>query len=100
MNRDLAVATSGKRVAIIGGGVAGSTVALYLAKQGLSVSLFEKNNNLVSGPPICHLHAGGNLYRELSQQQCLDLLVQSIDFVKFFPATVNKRPTVIAVPKK
>lgn len=99
MNRDLAVATSGKRVAIIGGGVAGSTVALYLAKQGLSVSLFEKNDNLVSGPPICHLHAGGNLYRELSQQQCLDLLVQSIDFVKFFPATVNKRPTVIAVPK-
>ncbi|MFC5081086.1 tRNA 5-methylaminomethyl-2-thiouridine biosynthesis bifunctional protein MnmC [Vibrio thalassae] len=98
MKKDLAVATSGKRVAIIGGGVAGSTVALYLAKQGLNVALFEKNSSLVSGPPICHLHAGGNLYRELSQQQCLDLLVQSIDFVKFFPATVNKRPTVIAIP--
>lgn len=99
MNRDFAVATSGKRVAIIGGGVAGSTVALYLAQKGLNVSLFEKNANLVSGPPICHLHAGGNLYRELSQQQCTDLLHQSIEFVNFFPSTINKRPTVIAVPK-
>ncbi|USD62259.1 FAD-binding oxidoreductase [Vibrio sp. SCSIO 43140] len=99
MNQEFTMAQSSKRVAIIGGGVAGSTVALFLAKQGVDVTLFDKNKSLVSGPPICHLHAGGNLYREISQQQCLDLLKQSIDFVRFFPSSVNVRPTVIAVPK-
>nr|WP_239670662.1 FAD-dependent oxidoreductase [Vibrio variabilis] len=90
---------SSQRVAIIGGGVAGSTVALYLAKQGIDVTVYEKNQRLVSGPPICHLHAGGNLYREISEQHCLELLHQSIEFVRFFPTVVNVRPTVIAVPK-
>ncbi|MCL9776644.1 FAD-dependent oxidoreductase [Vibrio methylphosphonaticus] len=99
MNSVNAQVTSGKSVAIIGGGVAGATVALYLAKQGVEVTLFEKNVGLVSGPPICHLHAGGNLYRELSHQDCIDLLKQSIAFVRFFPHTVNRRPTVIAIPK-
>lgn len=99
MNQEFTMAQSSKRVAIIGGGVAGSTVALFLAKQGVDVTLFDKNKSLVSGPPICHLHAGGNLYREISQQQCLDLLKQSIDFVRFFPSSVNVRPTIIAVPK-
>ncbi|MFA0440263.1 oxidoreductase [Vibrio sp. 10N.286.49.C2] len=99
MNSVYAQAASGKSVAIIGGGVAGATVALYLAKQGVEVTLFEKNVTLVSGPPICHLHAGGNLYRELSHQHCIDLLEQSIAFVRFFPQTINRRPTVIAVPK-
>lgn len=99
MSQKFAKAQSGHRVAIIGGGVAGSTVALYLAKQGLDVTVYEKNQRLVSGPPICHLHAGGNLYREISEQHCLDLLKQSIEFVRFFPSVVNVRPTVIAVPQ-
>ena len=99
MNSVNAQVTSGKSVAIIGGGVAGATVALFLAKHGIEVTLFEKNVGLVSGPPICHLHAGGNLYRELSHQDCIDLLKQSIAFVRFFPHTVNRRPTVIAIPK-
>lgn len=99
MSLEFAKVPSSQRVAIIGGGVAGSTVALYLAKQGIDVTVFEKNQRLVSGPPICHLHAGGNLYREISEQHCLDLLTQSIEFVRFFPSVVNVRPTVIAVPQ-
>ncbi|WP_237486177.1 FAD-dependent oxidoreductase [Vibrio hippocampi] len=98
MELNISSSTEKKRIAIIGGGVAGATTALYLAKQGLEVSLFEKNKEIISGPPMCHLHAGGNLYRELSHQNCLDLLKQSIDFVRFFPETINRRPTVIAVP--
>ncbi|GAL33821.1 hypothetical protein JCM19240_2517 [Vibrio maritimus] len=74
-------------------------MALYLAKQGIDVTVYEKNQRLVSGPPICHLHAGGNLYREISEQHCLELLQQSIEFVRFFPSVVNVRPTVIAVPQ-
>ncbi len=86
------------KIAIVGGGVAGTTSAIYLAKLGLEVTLFEKESSLVSGPPFCHLHAGGNLYREISDEQCVKLLKQSIDFLKFYPFVVDYRPTVIALP--
>ena len=85
-------------IAIIGGGVAGSTAAVYLGQMGLDVTLFEKEPSLVSGPPFCHLHAGGNLYREISDEQCVKLLKQSIDFLRFYPFVVDYRPTVIALP--
>ena len=87
------------KIAIIGGGVAGSTIALRFAELGIDTSLIEKGDSLVNGPPFCHLHAGGNLYREISDEQCLTLLEQSIDTVKVYPQSVNKRPTVIALPK-
>ncbi|MDH5465151.1 MAG: FAD-dependent oxidoreductase, partial [Thiovulaceae bacterium] len=61
-------------------------------------SLFEKGPSLVNGPPMCHLHAGGNLYREISDHQCVALLKESIDLVRFYPEAVDYRPTVIAVP--
>ncbi|WGV98214.1 FAD-dependent oxidoreductase [Vibrio sp. YMD68] len=86
------------QVAIVGGGVAGSTVAIHLAELGVSLALLEKSESLVNGPPICHLHAGGNLYREISSKQCLELLEQSINTVRLFPHTINRRPTVIATP--
>ncbi|TYK66554.1 FAD-dependent oxidoreductase [Colwellia echini] len=87
------------KIAIIGGGVAGSTIALRFAELGLDTTLIEKGPSLVNGPPICHLHAGGNLYREISDEQCLTLLQQSIETVKVYPQSVNVRPTVIALPK-
>ncbi len=86
------------KVAIVGGGVAGVTAALSLAQLGLNVTILEKKSSLVDGPPWCHLHAGGNLYREISDEQCVTLLKQSIDFVKFYPFVVDYRPTVIALP--
>jgi len=86
------------KIAIIGGGVAGATTALYLGRRGVKVTLFEKESTLVSGPPFCHLHAGGNLYREISDEQCVKLLKQSIDFLRFYPFVVDYRPTVIALP--
>ncbi|SDH00699.1 FAD dependent oxidoreductase [Vibrio xiamenensis] len=87
-----------KSVAIIGGGVAGATAAVHLAELGLQVTLLERGQGLVNGPPICHLHAGGNLYREISTDQCIDLLKQSIETVRLYPHSLNIRPTVIAVP--
>lgn len=89
-----------KKIAIVGGGVAGSTAALYLGELGLDITLFEKEASISSGPPYCHLHAGGNLYREISDEQCLKLLKQSIDFVRAYPFSIDYRPTVIAVPKE
>ena len=87
-----------KKIAIVGGGVAGASIALYLGEMGLDITLFEKGSSLVNGPPICHLHAGGNLYREISNEQCVTLLKQSIDLLNFFPLAIDYRPTVIAVP--
>ena len=86
------------KIAIIGGGAAGSSAALYFGQLGLNVTLFEKSASLVSGPPWCHLHAGGNLYREISDAQCIALLKQSIDFLRFYPFVVDYRPTVIVLP--
>lgn len=92
--------SSKAKIAVVGGGIAGSTIALYLSEIGLDVTLFEKGPSLVNGPPICHLHAGGNLYREISDEQCITLLRESIDLVRFYPNAVDYRPTVIAVPKE
>ena len=86
------------KIAIIGGGVAGSSAALYFGQIGLDVTLFEKEPSLVTGPPFCHLHAGGNLYREISDVQCVTQLKQSIDFLRFYPYIVDYRPTVIVLP--
>jgi flavin-dependent dehydrogenase len=55
-----------KTVGIIGGGIAGSTIALKLAEAGADVILFETKDSLVYGPPMCHLHSGGCLYREIA----------------------------------
>ena len=85
-------------VGILGGGVAGATVALRLADLGINTLLIEASEGLLNGPPICHLHAGGNLYREISDSQCLTLLRQSIDSVRAYPHSINHRPTVIATP--
>lgn len=85
-------------IAIVGGGVAGGSAALYFAELGLNVTLFEKENSLVNGPPFCHLHAGGNLYPEISDAQCITLLKQSIDFLRVYPNAVDYRPTIIALP--
>ncbi len=86
-------------VAIVGGGIAGATAALMLASTGIKVTLYEKSKSLVSGPPFCHLHAGGNLYPEISDMQCLKLLEQSIDFARLYPFGVDHRPTIIALPE-
>ena len=86
------------KVGIIGGGVAGVTTALVLGNLGIDVTLFEKKRSLISGPPFCHLHAGGNLYREISNEQCITLLRQSLDFAKLYPFAIDKRPTIFATP--
>ena len=86
------------KIGIIGGGIAGSTVALYLGERGLDVTLFEKRESLVDGPPMCHLHAGGNLYREISEAQCITLLKESIELLRLYPHAIDYRPTVIALP--
>lgn len=89
-----------KRVGILGGGTAGATIAIRLAALGLETYLFEKKASLIDGPPMCHLHAGGNLYREIPDEDCVALLKQCIDILRLYPYSMDVRPTVFAVPHR
>ena len=87
-------------VGIIGGGVSGVVVALQLAELGIDNLLLEQKGNVVNGPPFCHLHAGGNLYPDISDEQCRILMKESIKMARLFPQSIDERPTFISVPKK
>ena len=87
-------------VGILGGGTAGATIAIRLAALGIQTTIFEQKTSLIDGPPMCHLHAGGNLYREIPDEDCIDLLKQCIDIVRLYPYTIDVRPTVFAVPTR
>ncbi len=85
-------------VGIIGGGVSGVVTALQLAKYDIDSILFEQKKSVVNGPPFCHLHAGGNLYPDISDQQCMVLMKQSIEMARLFPQSIDQRPTFISIP--
>ena len=84
------------KVAVIGGGVAGVSASLLLDED---ITLFESRDSLISGPPFCHLHAGGNLYPDISTKECLQLLEESIEFLRLYPFSIDYRPTIITFPK-
>ncbi|MDD2563291.1 MAG: FAD-dependent oxidoreductase [Salinivirgaceae bacterium] len=86
-------------VGIIGGGVSGVIAALQFDKYGIDSILFEQESSVVNGPPFCHLHAGGNLYPDISDEQCKLLMKQSIEMARLFPQSIDQRPTFISVPK-
>jgi len=86
-------------VGIVGGGISGVVTALSLDKEGIDSVLFEKKTSVVNGPPFCHLHAGGNLYPDISDEQCRKLMRQSIEMARLFPLSIDKRPTFISIPK-
>jgi len=86
-------------IAVIGGGIGGSTTALFLVKDGHKVVLIESAESMNRGPPYCHLHAGGCFYREITDKERLLLLEQSILTARLFPEAIDYRPTVIVVPE-
>ncbi|PWH87142.1 FAD-dependent oxidoreductase [Brumimicrobium oceani] len=86
-------------VGVIGGGVSGVVTSLELGKYGIDNVLFEQENSVVNGPPFCHLHAGGNLYPDISDEQCRILMKQSIEMARLFPQSIDERPTFISIPK-
>ena len=57
-----------KKIGVIGGGIFGSEIALELAKNGFSVTLIEKNSNLLMGATsksVLRLHLGLHYPRDL-----------------------------------
>ena len=45
-----------KKIAIIGGGIFGTTIYILLKKKGIDCSLFEKKNSLLSGASTNNLN--------------------------------------------
>jgi hypothetical protein len=86
-------------IGIVGGGVSGVVTALEMEKHGIDSIVFEQKESVVNGPPFCHLHAGGNLYPDISDEQCKILMKQSIDMALLFPNSIDQRPTFISIPK-
>lgn len=86
------------KIAVIGGGIAGTTAAIQLKRAGHTIDLYEKGNELLSGGPWCHLHKGGFLYPMLSINECKILYNHSCDFIDFFKESgcIEDRPTIIA----
>ncbi|QJY41332.1 FAD-dependent oxidoreductase [Vibrio cholerae] len=87
------------RIAIIGGGIAGATAAVHFGDLGLNVVLMEKKCWFSQWATNLSSACWGNLYREISEQLCIDLLEQSIETVRLYPYTLNVRRTLIAIPQ-
>ena len=49
---------------------------------------------------MCHLHAGGNLYREISDEDCRMLMRQCIDIASCIQRVLMCAPPLITVPKR
>lgn len=89
-----------KRICIVGGGISGCLSAIKLSQNNkLLIDIFEKKSDILSGPPFCHLHAGGMLYPMISLQDSEELLYDSLMFAEMFDNCLEKRPTVIAYRK-
>lgn len=87
------------KVRVIGGGIAGCNAAIFLSKEFDQVELYEKNDDILNGPPFCHLHAGGFLYPMITLDECVKLLQDSLWFAKFYRECLIERPTIIAYNK-
>ncbi len=86
-----------KKVVIIGGGISGCISGIKLAQDKTNtVHIIESKPHLLGGSPYCHLHAGGILYPEISQEDAYILLDESILFAKRFKNCLNHRPIIVA----
>lgn len=81
-------------ISIIGGGIAGTYLALKLSDKGYVVHLYEKRSHLLNSNPYCHLHYG-LLYPDISLEDCLKLAQDSEKFKEEFPNAIQKKQTII-----
>ena len=91
-----------RRVAVIGAGIAGTTAALFLAKQGLTVDLFDREKAIFmrSSALPAHLYSGVQYFGDISDSSIQHCMRDAISFAKALPFCINPRPTVMAIAKK
>jgi hypothetical protein len=79
------------KIAVIGGGVFGCTIALDLAKTGATVQLFEERNDIFEGATVrnqARLHYGYHYPR--SDETALTAKAAATVFTERFPETVKR----------
>ena len=90
-----------RSVAVIGAGLGGSISALYLAKLGFKVDLYESKEGILSDSSRipAHLYSGA-MYADKGEDTVRECLEDSIEFARVFPSTINKRPTILGISKQ
>lgn len=79
-----------KKIAIIGGGVFGSEIAIRLAVNGFQVSLFESRDNILLGATpnsVLRLHLGFHYPRDL--QTAIQSRTGFREFLERFPTVID-----------
>ncbi len=89
------------RVAVIGGGIFGCTTAIHLAKAGHSVTLFEREADLMlcaSRANQYRLHRGYHYPR--SSETVFSIIEAEIQFRKeYMPSVIDGLPTIYGIAK-
>lgn len=78
-----------KKIAVIGGGVFGCTIATNLSKEGINVNLFEKNNDIISQASLTNqyrIHRGYHYPR--SKETAYQSRQGAITFQTEYPETI------------
>lgn len=78
-----------RKIAVIGGGIFGCTIASNLSKEGINVDLFEKNSTLISQASNINqyrIHRGYHYPR--SKETALQSKIGSKTFQKYYPEVV------------
>lgn len=79
-------------VAIIGGGVFGTLIALQIAKNGRPVTVFEKSSDILIGASLvnqCRVHMGYHYPRD--KQTARPLISAKEEFCKLFPDAIVEK---------
>ncbi len=91
-----------KKIAIIGGGVFGCSVAITLARRGFFVSLFERSNEIMSGASTNnHLRHHYGYHYPRSKETALDSIDSKKDFEEeYLDCIISGFPAYYAVAKE
>jgi hypothetical protein len=90
-------------ICVVGGGIAGTVAALALARLGLFVDIFERNEAffMESSKIPVHLYTGVQYFAELDKAAIRSLFLDAIAFARLFPFGIKShRPTVLAIAKE
>src|SRR5258706_16448126 len=75
------------RVGVLGGGLQGCCIALALAARGISVTLFDRNDRLLSRAAVANegkIHLGYMYANDLSQSTARMMMQGALSFAPFF----------------
>lgn len=81
------------KIAVVGGGIFGLTIASVLAEEGFDIDLYEKENDVfkgASGANQYRLHRGYHYPRSI--ETIKDCISGEIKFRKFYPETIIDKP--------